>query len=79
MRAAEVLEDKFKTWCALQPSTIYRLSAKNMPASVIEQVLARLTEQPALSDIDVNELIDQCLLVEKPSPAAPFGNRPPHL
>ena len=79
MRAAEVLEDKFDTVSHLQPSTIYRLSAKNMPASVIEQVLAQLNERPVLSDIAVNELIDQCLLVEKPSPAAPFENRPPHL
>ena len=46
MRAAEFLEDKYDTVSHLQPSTIYRLSAKNMPASVIEQVLAQRTSGP---------------------------------
>lgn len=59
MRAVEVLEDKSDAVSDLQPSTIYRLSAKNMPASIVAQVLAHLTDNGALSDNEANDLINK--------------------
>src|SRR4051794_18823419 len=41
MRVAEVFEDKYDFVSHLQPSTIYRLSAKSMSADIVGQVLAR--------------------------------------
>ena len=79
MCAALFLKDKYDTVSHLQPSTIYRLSAKTMPPSTAERVLARLTEEPALSDIDVNALIDQFLPVKEPVPIAPSTELPSAL
>ena len=71
MRAAEFLEDKYDTVSHLQPSTIYKLSAKGMPEPVLEQVLLGLSEQPSLNDHQVNELIEVLLAPRsEPAPAA---------
>lgn len=65
MRAAELLEDKYDTVSHLQPSTLYRLSAKSMPHLILQSVLLRLTEDGPLSNIAINELIDQLLDTEQ--------------
>ena len=59
MRVAYALEQKYDTVSHLQPSTIYRLSAKSLPQPVLASVLAGLATDPLLSDIGVNELIEK--------------------
>jgi hypothetical protein len=66
MRAAEFLEDKYDTVSHLQSSTIYRLSAKGISPSVVESVLLSLRDQPSLTDLQVNALIDQALQATRP-------------
>jgi hypothetical protein len=70
MRTAEFLEDKYDTVSHLQPSTIYRLSAKNIPEQALEGILAQLVEHRSLSDIKVNALIDDYLRVDASVPDA---------
>ena len=71
MRAAEVFGGQIRHRVAFAAFNDLPAVREKMPASVIEQVLAQLNERPELSDIGVNELIDQCLVVEKPASAAP--------
>jgi len=76
MRAAEFLDDKYDTVSHLQPSTIYQLSAKNIPDTVLEQVFTKLAEAGRLSDNQVNSLIDQLLSAARPEPEEP-SDAPP--
>lgn len=72
MRAADFLEDKYDTLSHLQLSTIYRLSAKNLPDPIAEHILAMMVKEGPLPDIQVEALIDQLLQVE--APAAPSAS-----
>lgn len=67
MRVAEFLEDKYDTVSHLQLSTIYRLSAKNISASIVAQILATQSSEGPLSDNQVDALLDQLLQVETPA------------
>ncbi|WFU16432.1 DUF3102 domain-containing protein [Bradyrhizobium sp. CB3481] len=78
MRVAEFLE--YDTVSHLQLSTIYRLSAKNISASIVAQILATQTSEGPLSDNQVDALLDQLRQGDAPAiQHSSAGLSPSHL
>jgi hypothetical protein len=57
MRASEFAANKYATVALLPPATVYRLSAKNTPAEVVSEVLARAASGERVSDAEVMRMV----------------------
>lgn len=65
IRATKAFGDKIRTVRNLQPTTLYRLSAKSTPASVQQEIIARLEAGEGLSDGAIRKRISEAKDAEK--------------
>jgi hypothetical protein len=62
MRAARFSEDKCEAIALLPPAALYRISAKNAPSELVQEVVARAASGAIVSDTDVIQMFREYAL-----------------